>query len=271
MFVAKTRSSFVKSFLAGAALAAALFAAAPSADAGYLVVNNDEWTFSNTGFSASPDANVFINNITNLFTGDQPGNFLAYSQNFGLNQSSLATAVTNAGHTWTVSTAVPFTTAALNAYDAVFLAGTVGGSYPDQQVIIDYLQAGGNVYIGGGTGNGGAVAEANAWNQVLATAGLQFQGLYNGQVGNIAPIGPHPLLAGVSSLYFNHGNSIFDLDTIGTNGEILFESNGHGMLALGSFGELPPPSVFSPVPEPGALAILGAGLIGLRLLRRRTR
>ena len=145
MYVVRSRPNFLKSFLAGAALAAALFAAAPAADAGYLVVNNDEWTFSNQGFSQSPDASVFINKITNLFTGDQPGNFLAYSQNFGLNQSSLAAAVTGAGHSWTVSTAGPFNAAALGAYDAVFFAGTVGSLYPDQQVIIDYLQAGGNV------------------------------------------------------------------------------------------------------------------------------
>ena len=64
-------------FLAGAVLAALLFGAVPLAQAGYLVVNNDEWTFSNAGFANSPDASVFINNVTNLFTGDQPGNFLA--------------------------------------------------------------------------------------------------------------------------------------------------------------------------------------------------
>jgi len=260
-----------RAFLAGAVLAASLFGAVPLAQAGYLVVNNDEWTFSNAGFANSPDASVFINNVTNLFTGDQPGNFLAYSQNFGLTVSSLANAVTGAGHTWTVSTAGPFTSAALGAYDVVFLAGTVGGLYPNQQVIIDYLQAGGNVYIGAGTGNGGAAVEANAWNQVLATAGLVFQGNYNFQSGNIAPNGPHPLLAGVSSLYFDHGNSVSDLDTAGTNGEILFETNGHGMLALGSFGELPPPSEFSPVAEPGTLAVLGLGLICLGFSSRRSR
>ena len=57
------------------------------------MVNNDEWTLSNTGFSISPSAGTFINNITNLFTGDQPGSFLAYSNNFGLTESSLANAV----------------------------------------------------------------------------------------------------------------------------------------------------------------------------------
>ncbi|MGB0631556.1 MAG: PEP-CTERM sorting domain-containing protein [Alphaproteobacteria bacterium] len=269
MPIIRSKSKFLRSLLAGAALAAAMFASTPSSEAGYLVVNNDEWTFSNTGFAQSPDASVFINNITNLFTGDQPGNFLAYSQNFSLTGASLANAVTGAGHTWAVSTAGPFTSAALGAYDAVFFAGTIGGLYPDQQVIIDYLQAGGNVYIGAGTGNGGAAVEAAAWNQVLATAGLEFQGSYNFQSGNIAPIGPHPLLAGVSSLYFNHGNSVSDLDLAGTNGEILFETNGHGMLALGSFGTLPPPSEFSPIAEPGTLAVLGLGLIGLGIARRR--
>lgn len=269
MWNIKSCKSGMRTALVGAFLTVSSLVYNGPAHAGYLVVNNDEWTFSDTGFAQSPDASVFINNITNLFTGDQSGNFLAYSENFGLTQSSLANAVTGAGHTWTVSTGNPFTVATLNNYDAVFLAGTVGGVYPNQQTIIDYVQGGGNVYIGAGTGNGGAAVEAAAWNQVLALAGLEFEGVYNFQSGNIAPIGPHPLLAGVSSLYFDHGNSIDDLAPTDDTGEILFETNGHGMLALGSFGELPPPSVFSPVPEPGMFAVMGLGLIGLRFARRR--
>ena len=190
-----------RAFLAGAVLAASSFGGVPLAQAGYLVVNNEEWTLLNTGFSQSPDTTVFINNITNLFTGDQLGSFLAYSQNFGLTGASLASAVTGAGHSWTVSTAGPFSAAALGAYDGVFFAGPISFACADQQVITDYLQAGGNVYIAAGTGAGGPAAEAAAWNGVLATAGLSFDGsVYNSETGNIAPIGPHPLLAGVSSL-----------------------------------------------------------------------
>ena len=60
-----------------------------------------------------------------------------------------------------------------------------------------------------------------------------------------------------------------DLAPADDSGEILFETNGHGMLALGSFGTLPPPSEFSPVPEPGMFAVMGLGLIGLGFARRR--
>ncbi len=251
----------------------ALWCATGAAQAGYLVVNNDEWTLSNTGFSASPSASTFINNITNLFTGDQAGNFLAYSTNFGLTQSSLGAAVTGAGHSWTVSTAAPFTLPTLQAYDAVFL----GGDYVDQNVVISYLQGGGNVYIMAGTGWGGPVTEANAWNQVLATAGLAFQPAYNGIGGNVAPVGPHPLLAGVSTLYFNNGNTVIDLEPLNTDGEILFALSGQGMLALGQYGALPPPSVFTPpgsnnsVPEPSSAALFLLGLLGAGVAARRAK
>jgi len=130
----------MKSKLACAVALSSLALAAPS-QAGYLVINNDEWTFTTTGFAQSPNAGIFINNITKLFTGGvMGGNFLAFSNNFGLTGSELSNAVTSAGHTWTVSTAVPFTLANLQTYDAVFLGGYSTGV--DRDVLNAYLLAG---------------------------------------------------------------------------------------------------------------------------------
>lgn len=232
-----------------------------NAHAGFLVANNDEWTLSDQGFNAAPATGAFINNVTNLFTGDQAGNFLAYSNNFGLTGTSLKNAVEGAGHTWTAATTVTFDVATLNNYDGIFLGGTPG--LANQQVVIDYLLGGGNAYIMAGTGAyGGAAAEAAAWNDVLALGGLQFASNWCCSNVNTAPDdGSHPLLAGVPNLFFDYGNAITDLDTAGTNGEVLFSYNGNGMLALSSFGDLPPDSQYSPVPAPSMIWLFGLGLL----------
>ena len=47
-------------------------------------------------------------------------------------------------------------------------------------VLIDYVNAGGNVYLAGGTGAGGAAAEAAQWNTFLNYFGLGFEPSYNG-------------------------------------------------------------------------------------------
>jgi hypothetical protein len=231
------------------------------ANAGYIIVNNDEWTLSNHGYvtSAAGSTDQFINNITNLFSGDTSGDFLAYSSNYGLTESQLASSMTSAGHNWTVSTASTFNLTTLNNYDGIFL----GGYAVDQSVVIDYLFGGGNVYIMAGTGAFAAspLTEANNWNTILSTVGLQFESNWNGITGSTTPDDPSdPLLAGVDNLYFNNGNTIIDTNISGTNGEILFSLNGKGMLARGSYGALPEPSI---------LALMGLGIFGLGISRRK--
>lgn len=220
-----------------------------------IVVNNDEWTLSSTGYTQSPDADAFARNVASFFTGGGPGDFLAYSSSFALSGAQLASSMAADGHNWTVSTAQPFNLATFQQYDGVFLAGAAGYPTPAEALdLIAYVAGGGNLYIGAGTGEGGAAAEANAWNQVLNAFGLSLTSPYNGVAGNIAIASPHPLFAGVSSLYQNNGNSIVDLEPANPANEVLVSQGSAGLYAVW-------------VPEP-ASALLLAAVVPLILRRR---
>lgn len=221
---------------------------------GKIVVNNDEWTLSDAGYTNAPDADRFARNVASWFTGGGSGNFLAYSNNFGLTGSALANTMTNAGHTWTVSVANPLNLAQMQNYDAVFLGGYYTNiSIPD---LIQYVQNGGNVYLMGGTGIGGAIFEANFWNPFLNAFGLDFAPQYNGIAGNIPINSPHPIFAGVSQLFQNNGNSVADLQPLNPDNEVLVSLGNDGLYAVY-------------VPEPASMIALSAGLAGLLGLRRK--
>ena len=66
---------------------------------GKIVVANDEWTLSNSGYSNAPDADRFARNVASWFTGGGSGNFLAYTNNFGLTGTQLANTMASAGYT----------------------------------------------------------------------------------------------------------------------------------------------------------------------------
>ncbi len=178
---------------------------------GKIVVNHDEWTLSNVGFALAPDAAQFARNVASWFTGGTPGNFLVYSNNFGLVGSSLANTMTAAGHSWTIvdplSTPLPI----LSSFDAVFVAGNT----VDNQALIDYVSSGGNVYVAAGTGVccfPSAAAEAAAWNTFLNHFGLNYAPTYN-FVRAVLPItSAHPIFAGVQYLYQDRGNSVSELN-----------------------------------------------------------
>jgi|GEM_PF-1541272 len=190
----------------------------PTVKLGKIVVNNDEWTLSDTGFTSAPDAATFAINIAKWFTGGRStGKFHAYSTNFEFTGSKLAQTLTQAGYTWTVGTNIKLDLPTLLTYDGIF----VGGNAADNQVLIDYVKAGGNVYLSGGTGFGGAQAEANSWNTFLNAFGLKFQDVYNGIGGNQTINSSHPIFTGVKLLYENSGNSITSLDSTSQTGKIL--------------------------------------------------
>ena len=161
---------------------------------GKIVVTNDEWQLSNTGFSATQAGSTqFARNVAQWFSGSPTkGNFLVYSSNFGLDPSqatSLASVMQGAGYTWTSYKSIPgftFDLTSLAGFQGVFLACP---EIPDNAVLIDYVNSGGNVYLEGGTAactNGpDAKSEAADWNLFLNAFGLAFDPAYNGVTGDI--------------------------------------------------------------------------------------
>ncbi|MEW6219399.1 MAG: VPLPA-CTERM sorting domain-containing protein [Thermodesulfobacteriota bacterium] len=232
-----------------------LLGLAGPASAGKIVLANDEWTLSYAHYTEPNDPGVFATNVAAWFTGGSAGSFLAYSNNFGLTGTDLANSMTGAGHSWTVSTAVSFDLATLQAYDGVFLAGTAA----DTTVLTQYVQGGGNVYLAGGTGWGGAGGEAALWNPFLNNFGLGLDTEYNGVSGSIPISSSHPIFNGVDHLHQGNGQDTLDL-VAGDNAETLVSYYGHGLYAVYEGA--------APVPVPAAGLLLASGLAGLAGVRR---
>ncbi len=192
---------------------------------GRIVVNADEWTLSNSADWGAAGSGVFAVNIAEFLTGQTTGaNLLAYSPNFGLTGSNLATAMDNAGHTWTVDSASTFDLALLQQYDAVYVGGRIGVTDPATQPLIDYVNGGGNVFIMGGCGSTGGyggdpVLEAAAWNPFLNAFGLAFSTVYDAGSGTFDPVdADHAIFAGVDALYQSVGQGIIDTNLGDTAG-----------------------------------------------------
>ena len=243
-------------------LVIAALASTVSAFGGTIIVNNDEWTLSNSGFASEGSANgtTFAQNAAQFLTGSASGaKIWIDSDNFGLTGSNLQTALGAYALTDTGSFST-FTLATLQGYQAVFLGGDVLTA-AEESALISYVNGGGSVYVAAGTGSisGGAASEAAQWNAFLNSFGLNLASSFNGVSGNLPTGSTSPVLNGVSELYYNNGNSV---SATGANAQIITQSGGQGLIGIYS------PSTSS-IPEPPtaflAFAVLSAfGLSGAK-------
>lgn len=74
----------IQSLLAGVTISAL---GSTVAAQGRVVVNSDDWTFSNPGFARAASADTFATNVASWFTNGTAGRFLVYSTNFGLSRT----------------------------------------------------------------------------------------------------------------------------------------------------------------------------------------
>lgn len=227
-----------------------------AATAGIVIVNHDEWPLSDY----NPYASQLAVNIANYFAGGPGGNFLIYSNNFGLYNGTLFSALSSAGHSYTASVSVPFDLPTLSAFTGVFLGGYLG-SY-DPAVLRDYVNAGGNVYLAAGTA---AIAnEDTVWDSFLASFGFEFGPSYNYIAGPIAPSSPHPIFAGVPDILYVYGNTVILTGSTSLARLIAVDpETGAGL--IGIYEGQPEAAI----PEPSAAPLLALGLLAVLRLRRR--
>lgn len=234
---------------------------ATTAFAGRIIANNDEWPLTNTGFAlaGAGSTTTFAQNVATYMNSNGGAcNLLIYSSNFGFTESNFNSALTGAGCTVTTSTGA-FDAATLAAYDGVFLGGTQF-SY-NAGVLTNYINGGGSAYIAAGTG---VVDDATVWDSFLHGFGLDFGPNYNGIGGVIPTSGAAPLLTGVSQLYYNNGNTVSLFGSV-PNAQIITSVPGTAIGLIGVYDD-----VARATPEPGTLALLALGAMGLPIgLRRR--
>jgi len=228
---------------------------------GKVVVFTDEWWTSDTGlgFEGATNFNNFTDNLVSAFGG--AGNYLIYSNNSFLTGPGATNFASRLAADGAMVTQSVSASQSLTGFKGVFLAGPITGGAPNATALINYVNAGGNVFLEGGTAAfGDAMSEAAAWAQFLGAFGMSFSNSFDvaNDCVNHPVTSANSLFAGVSSLYLCGGQQTFSnviATTPGANGPLNIAS-----LATTSGG----------VPEPGTLSMLliGAALLAVRKIHR---
>ena len=185
---------------------------------GTIVLSNDDWVLSDTAFAGLPvDTAALATNLANLLTGGPSGTIHAYSDFFAFTGAQLASTLSSAGYTYTTGTGISFDLATISSFDALLL-GLPTLNPAELDVLEQYVNAGGSVYIHGGNGISDPNLIPNAWNPFLSKFGLGLEatGGFNGLDGVTSIASSHPLFNRVNSVYISGGHFLSGCCTAAT-------------------------------------------------------
>lgn len=243
-------------------LASLVVLASAGANAGVIVVAGDEWPLSGPAFSLNTaSTETYATNLAHFLVGSS-GSILNTSNYLF---SDFGTHVSGLGYSYTEDFTTPFGLTLISGYDAIMVGGVRGAASIGENLttLTSYVNAGGSVYVFGGTGQAGsAVLEAADWNPFTTLFGITLSGTYTEPAATVdvtTDPGAHPLRSGVGLLTYGFGH-----DVTVTGGAVIALRGGPelsqniGMIATA-------------VPEPSKAAFLlsGVALILWAVRRRR--
>ena len=229
-----------------------------------VVVSHDEWLTNgpnNGALEFNANEQQFVGNALDWFGVSSGANVLIYTDDPYITNHTFTDWLVSRGYTVTVASAP----ASLSGYDVVF--GEGNPSF-DASGLASYVMNGGNVMYMGGTGIGGAVAEAGYSNAFLNMFGLSFAAAYNG-LGTVNttgfdgqnPFGP-ALFSGVSSVFANNGQDISSFSVADVTNQVFYDARQNGVFAAAQV---------TATPEPMSLTLLATGMVGVFGAARRRR
>nr|NCS29853.1 tandem-95 repeat protein [Microcystis aeruginosa F13-15] len=178
---------------------------------------------------------LFAANVSEWLIGKKSGRILAIEANAIDGERdyapTLEDAIISAGFSLTVTQNINFTLEQLQSFDAVFVGQTFPNiNFLNNQILIQYVKSGGNVYLYGGVGGAGASVEASGWSAFLNAFGFTFVSEYNGISSTIID-NSHPIFQGITNLRSGNGQSIIDLEPSNSDNQIILTTNGQGTYA----------------------------------------